>query len=69
MNLDYEHHKVACGKCGRKILVEISLFGVSHNCGVMATCADCLSVPVNDRFKREHSEVAADIEKWLQEKE
>jgi DNA-directed RNA polymerase subunit RPC12/RpoP len=39
--MKYEYHKLKCSSCGRKILVEIGLIGVSHNAMVSVTCADC----------------------------
>ena len=66
--LRYEYHKLKCSKCGRKILVEIGLIGVSHNAIVSVTCAECLKkVKLPDIFKKRHAEAAADIERWLEE--
>jgi hypothetical protein len=31
-----------CGTCGRKTVVEVGQFGISHIMGVIATCWDCL---------------------------
>jgi hypothetical protein len=60
--------KLKCSKCGRKILVEIGLIGVSHNAMVNVTCAECLKKGgLSDDFKKRFVEVAADIEKWLEE--
>ena len=65
-NMDYAYQTTACRKCGRKILVEMGLIGVPHHTWVMATCADCLQVPISDAFKERRPEAAAEIEKWLQ---
>lgn len=66
MRFRYEYHKLACRKCGRKILVEIALFGVSHNAEVVATCAECLELSRD--FKGKHAKAADDISKWMKEK-
>jgi glycerophosphoryl diester phosphodiesterase len=43
-------------------LVEIGLFGVSHNAGVYVTCAECLSI--SDGFAKEHPDIIKDLEEW-----
>jgi hypothetical protein len=66
--LRYEYHKLKCSKCGRKILVEIGLIGVSHNAVVRVTCAECLKkAKLSDVFKKCYTETADDIERWLEE--
>jgi hypothetical protein len=61
-NVDLDIQKLACPKCGRKILVEVVLFGVSHNAGITATCAECVSV--NEEFRADNPEVARQIDEW-----
>lgn len=41
-DFERELHKIKCGFCGRAIIVEIVLMGISHNLGVAAYCKDCL---------------------------
>jgi hypothetical protein len=66
-SFEYEHHKTKCGKCERKILVEILLIGVSHNANVTVICRDCLKDKgINPKFKEEHPEEAKDIEEWIE---
>lgn len=70
MSLDYEYHKEVCSECGRKILVEIGLFGVSHNATVSATCAQCLAKRgVHEKFRAENPTAAQDIEEWIEKDE
>lgn len=61
--LDYHYAKLMCSKCGRKILVEAFLIGVSHTASTTATCAECIG-PLTEDYKREHPEAAADLEAW-----
>ena len=56
-------HMTACHKCGRKMVVEMALIGVPHHLGVTVTCGDCLVV--TEQFRKEHPEVASQIERWL----
>lgn len=56
------NYKVKCSGCGRKILVEIFLIGVSHNASVSATCADCLNI--HPDYKAKNPEEAKAIEEW-----
>jgi len=65
-SVDYDYRMGACPKCGRKILVEMGLIGVPHHSWIMATCAECVKVPINDAFRERRPEAAAEIEKWLQ---
>jgi len=59
-------HFAQCGKCKRKVLVEMPLIGVPHHTDVLVTCADCLVV--SDSFKTDFPEQAKQIEEWLVEK-
>jgi hypothetical protein len=43
-----EGHLLQC-KCGRQVLVEIILVGVSHNVKVIITCWECLSQEAQQR--------------------
>ena len=63
----YEHHKLECAKCHRKILVEIVLFGISHNSNVVATCAECMG-QVSESFRAVNPVIAEDIQTWLDER-
>jgi hypothetical protein len=66
--LMYEYRKLRCSRCGRKILVEIGLIGVSHNAVVSVACAERLKeVGLSDDFRRRFAKAAADIERWLEE--
>ena len=56
-------HLCQCAKCGRKIAVSIGLFGVSHNAGVWATCADCFKVV--PEFRRAHPEESVVMEEMV----
>lgn len=60
-------HLLKCNKCGKKILVEILLFGVSHNLDVIATCGSCMKI--SDNIKEKYPEVSKKIEEFLNEKE
>ena len=64
--MDYDYKMTACRKCGRRILIEMGLVGVPHHSWIMATCAECLPVPLADGFRKRRPEAAAEIEKWLQ---
>ena len=66
MDMDYDYKTTACRKCGRKILVEMGLIGVPHHSWIMVTCAECVQPPINDAFRGNHPEAAAEIEKWPQ---
>lgn len=66
MNFIYSYRKCACRKCGRKILVEILLVGTSHNADIIATCAECLKLPLDEKFAGEHPEAAKDITAWVE---
>lgn len=60
MNLRYEAHKLVCSTCGKKILVEIHLIGVSHNASVSASCAECIGEP-SPKFVADHPNEAKAI--------
>ena len=62
--MDYCYEKTKCKKCGRKILVEMGLFGVAHHTMVTATCGACLS-EIDEAFRQKHPEAAKDIENWI----
>lgn len=63
--MDYGHHKLACKKCGRKILVEI-VMGTNYSVIVIATCAECLGV-LDETFCKERPEEAKSIQLWIDE--
>jgi hypothetical protein len=60
--LPVEGHFIKCSKCGKKIVIEIVLCGVSHNVGVSAVCAECMKVDAD--FKKEHPDIAKQIEEF-----
>jgi len=62
-DLDAMGHLTACSQCGRKILVEMALFGVAHPAGLTVICGECLVLP--DKFRKEQPEIVAKIERWL----
>ena len=65
MNRQYTYTKAECPHCGRKILVERTLVGVSHTAGVYATCLDCLMKKgLSEEYKKKNPEYAKDIEDW-----
>jgi len=55
-------HMLSCRKCGRKILVEILLTGVSHNGQVGAICGACLEV--SEPFSQNHPDIARRLREW-----
>lgn len=61
---DIQGSFLTCRKCGRRILVEIVLCGVSHNTSITATCAQCIGT-VNEEFKARHPEAAQKIEEFI----
>jgi len=64
--MNYTYYKIKCQKCGRKILVEVLLFGVNHNADLIATCAECLQKKgLDKKFAKKNPEVAKDIKAWL----
>ena len=58
-------HLVACGKCGRKIIVENVLIGTNHNISVIAKCADCFEI--SETFRRDYPNDAEEIEALVNE--
>jgi hypothetical protein len=40
--LNVSEYPVQCRVCGRKLLVTIIRFGVSHDSDIFAMCADCI---------------------------
>ncbi len=62
--MDYVYHKLECHVCGRKILVERWLIGVSHTTHTSVSCADCIPAP-DEKFKKEQPEAAQDIQDWI----
>ena len=68
VDFGYTYYREKCGKCGRKILVEMLLFGVPHHTGVSVTCASCLEKSgLPELFKKQRPGEAADIEQWIKE--
>jgi hypothetical protein len=45
----------------------MALFGVPHHAGVTAICGECLELP--EQFRKEHPDIAAKNEGWLQGKQ
>lgn len=67
IGLGYAYYKLRCRKCGRKILVEVSLTGTDHNADVMVNCAECLKEHgVDEKFKRKYPKIAEDIQSWIE---
>ena len=62
---DVSGHFLKCNKCGRKILVEIGLFGISHNASIQATCVEC--VEINETFKKDYPAHATMIEQMARD--
>lgn len=68
--IQYLNYKLCCEKCGRKILVEMTLFGIPHHLGVTAICGECIDIE-GERFKefaKNYPEEARAILDWLTEK-
>jgi len=64
--LDYVGHFCECPKCGRKILVEQVLFGVSHTAQIGACCGECLAKSgLEPEFVKENPEKAKRANEWL----
>ena len=55
-------HFLKCSKCGKKIIVNITLCGVNHNIAVHATCASCIKI--NTEFKEKHPDIVKQIEEF-----
>ena len=65
LSLPLETHFVRCSSCGRKTLVQIALFGVSHNLAVSTMCGDCIKKNgVNPEYKKRDPVTAEKIETW-----
>ena len=60
-----------CSKCNRKILIERSLFGISHTASIGIVCWDCLSdkekKKVEDYIKKEKEDQEKLFKKGLEE--
>lgn len=69
MTVGYTYYKKICAECGRRILVEIFVNGSSHNVAVIAICADCITIPFNQKFEEEYPEATKDIIDWINEGE
>ncbi len=60
-----ETHFSKCPFCARKILVQVGLFGVSHNLGVTAVCGDCIRERgVDPKYWADDPSNARQIEAW-----
>ena len=53
-----------CPNCGRKIVVETILNGVSHNVSVVATCANCIDT---NRQDHPQPEIMEKVRKFKEE--
>jgi hypothetical protein len=51
-----------CGKCERKILVQMGINGTPHHFGTSVTCADCLVI--DDDFCKKYPDIAKKIQDW-----
>ena len=62
---EYSYTQCECPICGRKILVERILVGVSHTTVIYATCLDCV---VKRGFmlgyEEEHPDAVKDLTEW-----
>ena len=56
-------HLASCHKCGRKVMVQLVLFGVPHHAQVILTCAEC--VEPSEQMRKEHPEIVSKVENWL----
>lgn len=64
----YTYYRVKCSYCGRKILVEQILDGVSHTATILASCKECLKKSgLPEKFKKQHPKEAKEIEQWITE--
>lgn len=63
--MHYTSYRTSCKTCGKKILVEIVLCGISHNVSVGTVCGDCIALPLPDSFKEQSPQEAQEIEEWL----
>ena len=61
--LDFVGHMLSCPKCGKKIFVAVSLFGVDHTGSISAKCAECVEIQPEDRAK--YPEQIKELEGWL----
>lgn len=66
MSDGYIFHTLECKVCGRKVLVERFMIGVSHTTSINVTCADCIGA-VHPNFVKENPEAAKEIEEWSNE--
>ena len=54
-----------CGYCGRKIIVQRVMIGVSHTMATCVTCGDCfLEKGVDKKYSKENPKVAENIMKF-----
>lgn len=65
MKLDYTYYKLQCARCSRKILVEMSLFGIPHHTNPSVVCGECIKRQFPKGYKQEHPEAYKDIKEWL----
>ncbi len=60
-----ETHFAECPVCKRKVLVQITLAGDSHNLALKATCGLCIKAQRLDlRYRKRDSPVARKIQAW-----
>ena len=68
--MEYDYTKCECLQCGRKILVERGLMGVTHTVGIYATCLDCvMKKGLTEKFKEQNPDAAKDITEWYDSSE
>ena len=64
-----ETHYLECGFCKKQILVQIGLFGISHNIGIMVSCKECIKKNgVSKEYQKQNSEEAKKIIDWASSK-
>ena len=67
-NYDTLTYFSTCSKCGRRILIQILSFGISHNADVVTTCAECLKREgIDAAYTKDHPEDAKRIQEWIDE--
>jgi len=64
----YEWHGLKCKFCGRKIIVDLFQFGISHIASLYASCGECIKKEgISKEFEKQHPKEAEEIKEWLNE--
>ena len=61
----YHYRKCRCSRCGRKVLVETSMYGLPERSKAYVTCAECLVLSTD--FKKDYPDEANEILNWIKE--